>query len=129
MDADADGGGDADADNSDGVSDYMVGDYTEGDDDDDEKKRAKRHPRGKKAIEGGFASGGTATGDRSRLDFDESWSSQHISQLPAVCLKVSPAKHFQRGALSHRRRRVSCGTRSRCNLDHKSGNRSAKARP
>ena len=57
MDVDADGGGDADADNSDGVSDYMVGDYTEGDDDDDEKKRAKRHPRGKKDIEGHFVGG------------------------------------------------------------------------
>ena len=48
VDADGGGGGDAVADNSDGVSDYMVGDYTEGDDDEDEKKRAKRHPRGKK---------------------------------------------------------------------------------
>ena len=56
MDADADGGGDADADNSDGVRDSLVGDYTEGDDD-DEKKRAKRHPRGKKDIEGHFVGG------------------------------------------------------------------------
>ncbi len=70
MDADADDGGDVDADNSDGVSDYLVGDYTEGDDD-DEKKRTKRHPRCKKHIEEHFVGGGTPTSDRSRMNFDK----------------------------------------------------------